>query len=69
MIIDSDLEYPGEDLNLLCGRADAGDLSLEAGVTDQLDGEVEHEAVRVVFRQPVDQGPPGGVPGEAGASG
>ena len=57
------LEYPGKDLYLLGRGADAGDLALEAGVADQLDGEVEHEAVGVVLRQPVDQGPPGGVSG------
>ena len=37
-----------EDLRLVLGRGGGGDLVLEAGVRDELDGELEHEAVWVL---------------------
>lgn len=49
------LDQTGEDLWLVLGRRGTGDLTLEPGVRHQLDGELEHEAVRVGLGQLVEQ--------------
>ena len=41
---------PREDLNLLGGSGNAGDLGLVTRVRDQLDCEVEHQTVGIVLR-------------------
>ena len=52
--------------NLLRRGGYGCDLSLVAGVRDELDGEVEHEAVGVVLGEAVDERPPRGVLDELG---
>ena len=55
------LEESSEDLGLVGGGGGTGDLALEAGVGDELDGELEHEAVWVLLRQLVEELSPGHV--------
>jgi len=54
----SELDEPGEYFNLLGGRWDGCDFALEACVWDELDGEVEHQTIRIILCQPVNQGSP-----------
>ena len=38
-----------------------GDLALIASVGDEFDGELQHEAIRVLLKELVEELPPGGV--------
>ena len=45
------MNLPREDLNLLGGSGNAGDLGLVTRIRDQLDCEVEHQTVGIVLRE------------------
>ena len=55
------LEEAGEHLGLVGRRRGIGDLTLIASIGDEFDGELQHEAIRVLLGELVEELPPGGV--------
>ena len=49
------LDQTGEHFRLVLGCGGTGYLALEPGIGHEFDGELEHEAVRVLLRQLVEQ--------------